>query len=407
MRKIEKIEALKILDSRGDWTLEAMMTLEGGAHGSASVPSGKSVSSFEAKTLPAETAVSLIEGIIRGKLTDQSFVNLEDFDRNLILLDGTPDKSKIGGNTILALSCAFAKASAAALNLTLYDYIDSIFYPKVRNFSMPVPLFNLINGGRHASDGLDFQEFLVIPASENIDKNIEMGQKIYQALGSILLSQNFSTDVGDEGGFAPRGLRTQSALNFLQEAGKMVGFTAGKDFFLGLDCAASQLFMGDAYKLKNEGVVYTAAQFRDYYLRLTQEFPIVYLEDPLSENSFEDWQILKKEMKGQVDVVGDDLIATNSVRVDMAVANQAVSAVIIKPNQVGTISETLAAVKNCRQNHLAVVASHRSGDTSDPFIADFAVGVGAKYLKAGAPARGERVAKYDRLLEIEKEITKS
>lgn len=404
MRKIEKIGALKILDSRGDWTLEVRISLEGGFSASASVPSGKSVGSFEVKTVPAETSVDIIESTIKGKLIGESFANQEDFDRFLLSLDPSVDKSKIGGNTMLALSIAFCKSCAKSLNLPLYVYIDSIFYPAVKNLSMPVPIFNVINGGRHTSDGLDFQEFLIIPAKKRLDENIEIGHNIYQTLQSMFNAHNLSTDVGDEGGFAPKGITTFAALNFLVDAGKLSGFEAGVDFFLGLDCAASELTIGDYYKLKNEGETYTAAQLRDYYLKLTAKFPIVYFEDPLSENSFDDWQIFMKELKGKVDVIGDDLIATNSVRLDMSIAAEAVSGVIIKPNQIGTISETLETVKSCRKNHLAVVASHRSGDTSDTFIADLAVGIGAKYLKSGAPARGERVAKYDRLLEIEQEI---
>ena len=404
MKKIEKVEALKILDSRGDWTLEVRISLEGGFSASASVPSGKSVGSFEVQTVPAETSVDIIESNIKDKLIGESFANQEDFDRFLLSLDSSVDKSKIGGNTMLALSAAFCKSCAKSLNLPLYNYLDSIFYPAIKNLSMPVPIFNVINGGLHTSDGLDFQEFLIIPAKKRIDENVELGHNIYQTLRSMFNAHNLPTDVGDEGGFAPKGMTTFAALNFLVGAGKLSGYKAGVDFFLGLDCAASQLVMGDFYKLKNEGETYTAAQLRDYYLKLTAKFPIVYLEDPLFENSFDDWKILKRELKGKVDVIGDDLIATNSVRVDMAVTAEAVSGVIIKPNQVGTISETLETVKNCRKNHLSVVASHRSGDTTDIFIADLSVGIGAKYLKAGAPARGERVVKYDRLLEIEQEI---
>lgn len=407
MKAVEKVKALKVLDSRGDWTVEAIVTLEGSAAGYSSVPTGKSVGSFEVKNLPAEASASIIENVIGKKMIGKEFANQEEFDRFLLSFDDSLDKGKLGGNTILALSIAFCKATAVSLNMALYEYLDSVFYPTVKNFSLPVPIFNLINGGRHASGGLDFQEFLLIPAKSSIEENVVVGQQVYQALESILLSHNFATGVGDEGGFTPKGLSAFGVLNFMVEASKLCGYQPGQDFFLGLDCAASQLVMGDVYRLKNESLDYSAPAMREYYLKLTKEFPIVYIEDPLSETSFDDWKILKKEMGGKVDIIGDDLIATNSARVDMAVTADAVSGVIIKPNQVGTITETLETVKNCRRNKLSIVASHRSGDTPDVFIADFAVGIGAKYLKAGAPARGERVAKYDRLLEIKKEITSS
>lgn len=405
MSKIANVAALKILDSRGDWTVEVKVTLDDGSVGVSSVPAGASVGKYEARTRPAEEVVKKINEEMGRKFLGEDSANQRELDAYLIKLDGTPNKSRLGGNLTLALSEAFAAAAAKSLKVPLFRYIDSLFEPEEENFFMPTPIFNLINGGQHARNDLDFQEFLFVPLTAvGFRTKLEWGVKVYHTLESTLSLKGYSTQLGDEGGFAPQNVRNEEAIALLEEVVQTCDLTLGEERVLGCDVAAASFFRDGYYHLKGAGAVLDPREMRNLYAQLIRENRLVYLEDSFAEDSFEDWRYLTANFGEKVEIVGDDLVATNLERLKMAVEKDAITGVIIKPNQVGTLSETLAVVEEAKKAGLTIIASHRSGETESTFIADFAVGIGAKYLKAGAPARGERVAKYDRLLEIEGEV---
>lgn len=404
MSKITKIAALEILDSRGNWTLETSIILDGQYSGTASVPSGASVGSYEKKTVLAKTGVAAINGLLGPRLQKEDFNSQESLDNLLISFDASEDRSSLGANTMLSLSLAFCKASAAKAGLPLYAYINNSFESK-KDLKLPQPIFNIVNGGRHARNDLDFQEFIIIPRGDGTWHScLEQAETVFQTVGDFLENNGFTTELGDEGGYAPHSLSYEGVLNFIMEACKKNGIEPGKKLFLGLDVAASTLALGDLYFLERANVKLDPTKLLKLYLDLAARYPIIYLEDPFGQDNFSDFKILKNSTSGKVEVVGDDLIVTDAKRLQRAIDEDAISAVIVKPNQIGTLTETIKLVDLAKKNHLAVVTSHRSGETEDTFIADFAVGIGSDYIKAGAPARGERVAKYNRLLEIEKEL---
>lgn len=405
MTKITKVSALPILDSRGNWTIEANLELEGRFLGVAGVPAGASLSLYEKKTVPVKTAVTAINNLIRPRLLGRDLPNQAEFDNFLINFDADPQGSSLGANTTLSLSLAFARAKASQENSPLYRYFATIF-DNADPLFLPHPIFNLINGGRHAENDLDFQEFHIIPRrGKSFEDNLERGHLFYQGLGHLLEANGFEKDLGDEGGFAPRNISHERALNFILEAGKKNNFEPGKDFSLGLDVAATTLILGEIYEFKREGFKMTSNELLDFYLNLLTAFPLSYLEDPFGQDSFLEFKKITQKVGKKVEIVGDDLIATSPERLAHAIKDKSVTAVIIKPNQIGTLTETLAVAREALKNKICLVVSHRSGETEDTTIADLAVGLGAKYIKAGPPARGERVAKYNRLLEIEKELS--
>lgn len=405
MAKITKVSSLEILDSRGNWTVEANLELEGRFLGVAGVPAGASLSSYEKKTVPVKTAVTAINGLISGRLVGRDFKDQAEFDRFLINFDADPERSSLGANTILSLSLAFAQAKASQESLPLYLYFAQIF-GNANPLFLPCPIFNLINGGRHAENDLDFQEFHLLPKQgKSFEEDLEKGRSLYQTLGNLLEVNGFEKDLGDEGGFAPRNIGHVRALNFIIEAGKKNSLEAGRDFSLGLDAAAAALVLGEIYEFKREGFKMNSRELLDFYLKLLSAFPLNYLEDPFGQDSFLEFKRITQKVGGKVEIAGDDLIATSLERLIHAVKEKSLTAVIIKPNQIGTLTESFEVAREALKNKIALVVSHRSGETDDTTIADLAVGLGAKYLKAGPPARGERVAKYNRLLEIEKELS--
>ena len=417
MSNIAKIIAREILDSRGTPTVEAMVELEDGSIGVFSVPSGASKGKHEAKELRDSdpnrysglgvlTALKNISQVIAPKIIGLDAGNQSGIDELMIGLDGTNDKSKLGANSILALSAAIAKAAAASQKIPLYVYISRLMGITTNEYTIPTPMFNVINGGIHAGFNLDFQEFMVVPPKSNTySKNLEFGTEVYYALKKALQTHTNQVLIGDEGGYAPLLYQNADVFKVFEEAVTLAGYKVGLDAFFSLDCAATNLKHGSAYKLKDRPTALPASDLIEFYAQLNEQFHLLSIEDPLAEDDWEDWVELNALIGQKTLLIGDDLIATNMERLKKAIQIKACGGGIIKPNQAGTITETLKVVTEARAGNLKIVVSHRSGETNDSFIADFAVGVNADYVKFGAPARGERVAKYNRLLEIEHELS--
>ena len=404
MPKISNISAHKILDSNGEWTIETTLTLDDGTRARASVPSGHSVGKHEAKLLPPEQAIETINTEIFSALQGVEVGDQRVIDDKLIRLDGTKDKSRLGANSILSVSIASFKASAQNLNVGFYQHLNNTYgFEKPTMETFPTPLINLINGGAHASNNLEFQSFMLSPATfMNYSKSLEIGIQVYHKLKEILIYKNLKIDVGEEGGFSPSGVDVEQTCHFIVEAILESAIKAGTEMFLAIDVAASTFYKAPSYQTRGVLGAITADQLRENYINLARNFPILYLEDPFAEDSWDDWVSLKNAIGGSVEIVGDDLTVTNPERLDQAIDKKCITGVIIKTNQIGTLSESIEVIKKAQANHLTVVISHRSGETAeDSFMSDLAVGVGANYIKAGAPARGERTVKYNRLLEIE------
>lgn len=419
MSKIKQIVGRQILNSKGIPTVEVTVMLENGIWATSSCPTGTSVSKYEAKELRDSdrsrfvglgvmSAVNNVNSVIAPKLIGQDPQNQHEIDKIMLDLDGTNDKSKLGVNAILPISMAVAKVAAKELNIPLFQYLRRYLSLDQTQFKIPTTAYNVINGGKHAGNNLDFQEFFVIPASSvPYPKALNMAVTIYQTLKRILHDKNMPTLVGDEGGFAPTLSTNRDALLILSEAINSAGYRQNFEVYLGLDCASNNFFDKNTYKIKDKEEPLSAKDLVEAYTNLNREFSLLYLEDPMSEDDWEGWQMLNSAVTGNTIVVGDDLISTNPVRLQNAIAKKAVGGIIIKPNQIGSVIETLAVVEMARHAGLKIIVSHRSGDTNDDFISDFAVGVGADYVKFGAPSRGERVAKYNRLLEINSIISKN
>ena len=408
MHLIKDLKAIEILDSRGNWTIETTLELTEGFRSKAQVPAGASVGEYEKKLIPAETAVATVNEILAPRIKKTEFENLAAFDKFLIDFDSTSDRSNLGSNTILSLSIAFCKALALKESLPLYRFIHSIFGGSSDKFFIPQPLFNLVNGGAHAKNDLDFQEFIFIPHPKgNFRTQLETAVNVFHTLGSFLEAKGFSTELGDEGGYAPHHISHKGVLNLIMEASKANLLKPVQEYSLGLDVAASTLVLGDLYNFRREGIKLSLSDLTNLYSEIVSNYPIIYLEDPFAQDDFKSFRALKDILKNKVEVVGDDLTTTNQDRVKQAIKESSISSVIIKPNQIGSVSETLETAGLALKNNISLIASHRSGETEDTFIADLAVGIGAKYIKAGAPARGERVAKYNRILEIEQELSES
>lgn len=418
MSQIKSIAAREILDSRGIPTLETKVTLSDDLSAVASVPAGMSVGRYEASELRDHDesrnnglgvlkAVENVNKIISPQLVGME-VNLQgEIDKRLIDLDGTGNKAKLGANTILSVSVAVAKAAAKSFHMELYEYIHAFLDKGPVTTKMPTPLFNLINGGMHAGNNVDFQEFHVVPASfKKFAEAMKLGIDVYSNLKKLLQQNNMTTLLGDEGGFAPNFATNDDAFALLAQAISNTNLRLGYDVFMGLDAAAGTFYKSKEYRIKDKGMSLSSFDLVTYYEDLIKKYHILYLEDPFEEDDWEGWSSLNKTISTETIVSGDDLTATNPIRLSTVLSKKLISGIIIKPNQIGTVIETLAVVSIAKQAGLKIIVSHRSGETNDDFIADFAVGVGADYVKFGAPARGERVAKYNRLLQIDSSINK-
>ncbi|PKB73013.1 MAG: phosphopyruvate hydratase [SAR202 cluster bacterium Io17-Chloro-G7] len=406
----------EVLDSRGNPTVEAQVSLSNGASFQAIVPSGASTGSYEALELrdkdPSRyngngvlTAIANVGNVIAPVVVGLTPTNLQEIDDLLIELDGTPGKSSLGANAILAVSMAVARAAASLTSEgCLWRHLS-----QGGRVSLPVPMFNILNGGKHASNSTDIQEFMVLPVgAETFSQALRAGVEIYQGLKKLLQAAGHSLNVGDEGGFAPSLAANKDAIQLVMQAIETAGYTPGKDVFLGLDVAASELFDKGTgkYVLEREGASLTPLEMVDYYQEWTRGYPILSIEDGLDEDDWEGWQELCRRLGSSVQLVGDDLLVTNIQRIQRGVDEKASNAVLLKPNQIGSLSETLAACNLAREAGWGTVMSHRSGETEDTTIADLAVGWNVGQIKTGAPARSERVAKYNRLLRIESELGK-
>ena len=403
--KIKKIQGREILDSRGNWTVEVELTTKDGVF-RASVPSGASKGKYEAVALEAKKAVRNINKIIAPKLKGKDVARQKEIDEFLIKLDGTKNKSKLGANAILGVSMACCRVGAAVKNLPLWQYIRQLA-GDCPSLNLPRPAFNVINGGVHAGNELDFQEFMIVPQEKIFSKNLQTAVEIYHQLKEIIKEKyiDLGINVGDEGGFAPPIRTAEEALELILSAAQKLGHQ--KKIKIILDVAASQFFEKGKYKTKIE--VFNSEELLDYYLSLIRKYPIIALEDPFFEEDWPGWRQITSRLKAQsskILIIGDDLTVTNPERIRLACQKKLCNAVIIKPNQIGTVSETITAAYLAKSYGWKVMVSHRSGETNDDFISDLSVGIGADFIKAGAPARGERVVKYNRLLRIEEELKK-
>ncbi|MBP8924782.1 MAG: phosphopyruvate hydratase [Pseudomonadales bacterium] len=415
MTIITSIHAREILDSRGNPTIEVDVQLEGGAKGRAAVPSGASTGSREALELRdgdkaryggkgVRRALANVTDVILPALRGQSASDQAGIDRRLCALDGTPDKSKLGANAILGVSLAVARASAAAAGKPLYQHLGG---PQAT--LLPVPMFNILNGGAHADNSVDFQEFMIAPVgAPSFSEALRMGAETYHALKAILKGKGYSTAIGDEGGFAPNLKANVEAVEVILQGIEKAGLRPGTDIVIALDPAASEFFEDNVYVLrKSDGSRHSPAEMVSFWEGWVRQFPIWSIEDGLAEDDWSGWQLLTERLGKKIQLVGDDIFVTNPAIIRRAVAEHIGNAALIKLNQIGTLSETLEAISVARGGHYGIVVSHRSGETPDDFIADFAVGTRAGQLKTGAPCRGERVAKYNQLLRIEEELGSS
>jgi len=416
MAKITTIKAQEILDSRGNPTLEVDLFLDDGSSGRASVPSGASKGVFEALelrdgdsqryhglgVLKAMANVNeIITKNLKGKKADQA-----EIDQSLIELDGTVEKRNLGANAILGVSLALCKATANSLKIPLYQHIAQIAgeKPKTKDDPLPLPLLVLINGGAHAKNNLDLQEFLIIPTTPPFSQQLRISVEIFHALERVLLDKAYSLGLGDEGGFGPDLPSNEEAIKVLLEAIERAGYIPEKDVVLGIDVASTSLWRPPKYVFVNEKKTFTLEELFGYYQRLIKLYPIKLLEDPLAEEDWSGWQKITALLSDKILVVGDDIFVTNKERLKKGIELKVANALIIKPNQIGTLTETLQTAKMAKEAGYKIVVSHRSGETEDSFIADLAFALGTSYIKAGSPERSERVAKYNRLLEIEEEL---
>ena len=407
MSKIESIFAREIIDSRGFPTVEVEIKLSSGASGMSSVPSGASTGSFEAHELRdgdkkrffskgVKKAVKLINTEIQETILGFDVTKQKEIDSNLIELDGSNNKKRLGANSILAVSLACAKASSNFLNIPLYKYIGGI------NNSLPTPMMNIVNGGCHSNNNLDFQEFMIIPAKFNSFKeSLRAGCEIFQSLKRILLNKNYSTSVGDEGGFAPNISSNKECLDLIIQAIEDSNYKPGIDIFIGLDIAASEFYKNGTYKLSGESLNLKSKDLIKYYTNLIDNYPIISIEDGLDENDWDGWSVITEEIGHKCQLVGDDLFVTSPERLKKGINEKCANSILIKLNQIGTLTETINAIEMAKENNFNTIVSHRSGETEDTFISDLSVGISSGQIKTGSLCRSERVAKYNQLLRIE------
>ena len=413
MSRISKITAREVLDSRGNPTVEVDIELSDKARGRALVPSGASTGAFEALELrdgdPERfggkgvlKAVENVTKYIAPAIMGKSALDQASIDREILDVDGTPDKSRIGANAMLGVSMAVVRAAAMSRDVPLYSHLST-----AAKMTLPVPMLNIINGGRHAENSTDFQEYMIIPAGfDSFRRALRAGVEIYHALAGVLRAKGLGTNVGDEGGYAPRLESNQQALDLIMEAIKKAGYKPREEIFIGLDVAATELLHGGGkdYYLERENAKKTPVELIDIYESWIEEYPIISIEDGLAEEDWESWTMMEAKLGDRVQSVGDDLYTTNQKRIAKGIELGASNAVLIKLNQIGTVTETLRAIEMTQKAGWGAVISHRSGETEDTTIADLAVGTAAGQIKTGAPARGERTAKYNRLLRIEEEL---
>ncbi len=414
MSTIESIKAREILDSRGNPTLEVEVGLFDGIIGRAAVPSGASTGRYEAvelrdgdrsrfNGLGVLQAVTNVNEPIAAAIIGMLATDQEAIDHKLIELDGTANKSRLGANAILGTSLAVAHAAANLLNMPLYRYLGG-----VATYILPVPMMNILNGGKHAANSTDFQEFMVVPAGASSFRHaLQMGTEVYHCLKGVLKDKGLDTNVGDEGGFAPSFSSNKQAIEAILSAIEKAGYKPGKDCFIALDPAASEFYKDGQYILSREGISLTTGEMVDYYVKWASSYPLISIEDGIAEDDWDGWQLLTKKLGSKVQLVGDDLYVTNVNRLSQGLSLKASNSILIKLNQIGTLTETIAAIKMAQEAGWTAVISHRSGETEDTTIADLAVGLNTGLIKAGAPCRSERVAKYNRLLRIEEELGQS
>jgi len=412
MSTIDVVRAREILDSRGNPTVEVEVILDDGAFGRAAVPSGASTGVHEALELRdgdkgryggkgVLQAVKYVNDEIAEAILDMDALDQSAVDQAMIALDGTPNKSRFGANAILGVSLAVARAAADSVGLPLYRYLGG-----VTARLLPVPMFNILNGGVHANwQGTDFQEFMIAPVgAPSFHEALRWGSEVYQALKGVLKSSGYSTGVGDEGGFAPALKKNSDAVDLILQAIEKAGYKPGDEIAIALDPASSAFFEDGLYHLRTEGRKVTSAEMVELWVSWVEKYPIVVLEDGLAEDDWDGWALLNQRLGNKIELVGDDLFVTNVDRIARGIQQNAANAVLIKLNQIGTLSETIAAIEMARKAGWGAMVSHRSGETVDSFIADFTVAMGTGHLKTGAPARGERVEKYNQLLRIEEEL---
>ena len=409
--KIEKIKAREILDSRGNPTVEVEVKLTDGTIGQAAVPSGASTGTHEALELRdgdksryggkgVLKAVANVNEKIGPALVGMEASQQEEIDRTMLVLDSTPTRSNLGANAILGVSLAVAHAAANSQRIPLYRYLGG-----ADAHLLPVPLMNILNGGKHAADSVDFQEFMIAPAgAPSFMEALRMGAEIYQSLKRILSGKGLATAVGDEGGFAPALPSNKAAVEVVLDAIEAAGYKPGEQCFIALDPASSEFYIDGKYDLAKEGRKLTGVEMVGYYADLVSGYPIISIEDGLAEDDWEGWQLLTEKIGQKVQLVGDDLYVTNIQRISKGIAQKSSNSVLIKLNQIGTLSETRAAIEMARQGGWTAIVSHRSGETEDTTISDLCVGLNTGQIKTGAPCRSERVAKYNRLLRIEEEL---
>lgn len=411
MSIIADVYAREVLDSRGNPTVEVEVILEDGTMGRAIVPSGASTGAYEAVELRdgdksryngkgVLNAVDNVNNIIAPEIIGMDATRQAEIDSLLLELDGTPNKSHLGANAILGVSLAVSRAAANYLGLPLYQYIGG-----VNARELPVPMMNILNGGKHADNNVDIQEFMIVPVgAETFAEALRMGVEVYHALKKVLSSKNLATSIGDEGGFAPDLPSNEAALEVIVEAIKAAGYKPGEDVYLAIDVAASELYQDGKYVLKSTDQVLTSSEMVDFYAKLVEKFPIISIEDGLSEDDWAGWKELTERLGSKVQLVGDDLFVTNTERLSRGIREGICNSILIKVNQIGTLTETLETIEMAKRAGYTCIISHRSGETEDSTIADIAVAVNAGQIKTGAPARTDRVAKYNQLLRIEEDL---
>ena len=414
MSKIQSIKAYEILDSRGNPTVAVDAILANGIIGTAAVPSGTSTGKYEALELRdgdksryngmgVLKAIDNVNKKIAITLHGMSASEQEAIDNTMIKLDGKPDKSSLGANAILGTSLAIAHAAANDTDKPLYCYLND-----AKTYTLPVPMLNILNGGKHAHNSTDFQEFMIVPANaKSFHEALRMGSEVYHALKEVLNEQGFNNNVGDEGGFAPSLPSNKAAVEAIISAIEKAGYKPGKDCFIAIDPASSEFYENGRYVLAREGVSLTSEEMIDFYVKWINDYPIISIEDGMAEDDWEGWQLMTKKLGDKIHLVGDDLYVTNVNRLNQGIKTKASNAILIKLNQIGTLTETIAAITMAHQAGWKAIVSHRSGETEDTTIADLSVALNTGLIKSGAPCRSERTAKYNRLLKIEEELGKN
>jgi enolase len=412
--KIQSIKAYEILDSRGNPTVAVDAILANGIIGTAAVPSGTSTGKYEALELRdgdksryngmgVLKAIDNVNKKIAVAMHGMPANEQEAIDNTMIKLDGKPDKSSLGANAILGTSLAIAHAAANDTDKPLYCYLND-----AKTYTLPVPMLNILNGGKHAHNSTDFQEFMIVPANaQSFHEALRMGSEVYHALKEVLNEQGFNNNVGDEGGFAPSLPSNKAAVEAIISAIEKAGYKPGKDCFIAIDPASSEFYENGRYVLAREGVSLTSQEMIDFYVKWINDYPIISIEDGMAEDDWEGWQLMTKKLGDKIHLVGDDLYVTNVNRLNQGIKTKASNAILIKLNQIGTLTETIAAITMAHQAGWKAIVSHRSGETEDTTIADLSVALNTGLIKSGAPCRSERTAKYNRLLKIEEELGKN